>query len=81
MARPVHSHGANPHASEWGLISFCGVCAHITQVSTALGAAIPEERAHNAWIEGVAIWVAILIVVSVGEWWGLCVLFGRQAMQ
>ncbi|PNH11294.1 putative calcium-transporting ATPase 5, plasma membrane-type [Tetrabaena socialis] len=35
-------------------------------VSTALGAAIPEQRKHAEWIEGVAIWVAVFIVVSVG---------------
>ncbi|PNW74900.1 hypothetical protein CHLRE_12g505350v5 [Chlamydomonas reinhardtii] len=35
-------------------------------VSTALGAAIPEQRKHGEWIEGVAIWVAIILVVSVG---------------
>ncbi len=32
-----------------------------------LGAAIPDERAHNGWVEGVAIWIAVLIVISVGE--------------
>lgn len=35
-------------------------------ISTVLGAAIPEERAHNGWIEGVAIWVAVLLVTCVG---------------
>ncbi|GLC43787.1 hypothetical protein PLESTB_000907900 [Pleodorina starrii] len=34
-------------------------------VSTVLGAAIAEQRKHGEWIEGVAIWVAIVIVVSV----------------
>ncbi|GIL84523.1 hypothetical protein Vretimale_14412 [Volvox reticuliferus] len=34
-------------------------------VSTVLGAAITEQRKHGEWIEGVAIWVAIIIVVSV----------------
>lgn len=37
------------------------------QVSTVLGAAIPEERADSAWVEGVAIWVAIAVVVTVGQ--------------
>jgi hypothetical protein len=32
-----------------------------------LGAGIPEQRAQNEWIEGVAIWVAVLIVSSVGK--------------
>lgn len=36
------------------------------QVSTTLGAAIPEERKKNGWIEGVAIWVAVLVVICVG---------------
>jgi len=35
-------------------------------VSTGLGAGIPEERAHNGWIEGVAIWVAVFAVTMVG---------------
>lgn len=35
-------------------------------VSTVLGAALAESRAKNEWIEGVAIWVAVLIVVCVG---------------
>jgi hypothetical protein len=38
-----------------------------TQVSTTLGAAIPEERAHRGYIEGIAIWVAILLVTGVGK--------------
>ncbi len=29
----------------------------LSQVSTILGSAIPEEREANHWIEGVAIWV------------------------
>jgi hypothetical protein len=35
-------------------------------VSTVLGAAIPAEREENAWTEGVAIWVAVLVVSLVG---------------
>ena len=35
-------------------------------VSTVLGVAVPEERAQNAWTEGVAIWVAVLVVSLVG---------------
>lgn len=37
------------------------------QISTILGAAIPEERAKNGWIEGVAIWVAVILVTCVGR--------------
>ena len=37
------------------------------QVSTGLGAGIPEQRAKNEWIEGVAIWVAVFLVSGVGE--------------
>ena len=35
-------------------------------VSTVLGAAVPEEREQNAWVEGVAIWVAVFVVSLVG---------------
>mmetsp|Transcript_211 Transcript_211/g.228 ORF Transcript_211/g.228 Transcript_211/m.228 type:complete len:653 (-) Transcript_211:390-2348(-) len=35
-------------------------------ISTTIGAAIPEEREANHWIEGVAIWIAVLIVTMVG---------------
>lgn len=38
-----------------------------TQVSTVLGVAIKEEREQNAWSEGVAIWVAVIVVSLVGE--------------
>lgn len=37
------------------------------QVSTVLGSALPEQRKEGEWIEGVAIWVAVLIVIGVGE--------------
>ena len=37
------------------------------QVSTVLGVAIKEEREQNAWSEGVAIWVAVIVVSLVGE--------------
>ncbi len=37
------------------------------QISTVLGAAIPEERAQSAWSEGVAIWVAVLVVSLVAS--------------
>lgn len=32
-----------------------------------LGVAVPEEREHSAWTEGVAIWVAVFVVSLVGE--------------
>ncbi len=32
-----------------------------------LGSALPEQRKEGEWIEGIAIWVAVLIVVAVGE--------------
>lgn len=35
-------------------------------VSTVLGAAVPQEREQNSWTEGVAIWVAVLVVSLVG---------------
>ena len=37
------------------------------QISTVIGAALPSERAQNGWTEGVAIWVAVIIVSLVGE--------------
>lgn len=40
---------------------------HALQVSTVLGSAIPEEREKNGWVEGVAIWIAVLVVIGVGE--------------
>ena len=36
-------------------------------ISTVLGAAIKEERENNAWVEGVAIWVAVILVSMVGS--------------
>ncbi len=36
-------------------------------VSTVLGAAIPEQRAEGEWVEGIAIWVAVFLVIGVGE--------------
>lgn len=36
-------------------------------VSTILGTAIEEEREENAWVEGVAIWVAVILVSLVGS--------------
>ena len=41
-------------------------CLCMVQVSTVLGVAIKEEREQNAWSEGVAIWVAVLVVSLVG---------------
>lgn len=35
-------------------------------VSTILGAALPESRAENEWLEGVAIWIAVVAVTAVG---------------
>lgn len=32
-----------------------------------LGAAIREEREQSAWTEGVAIWIAVIVVSGVGE--------------
>lgn len=39
----------------------------VAQVSTVLGAAIKEEREQNAWTEGVAIWIAVIVVSGVGK--------------
>ena len=39
----------------------------VPQVSTVIGAAIKEEREEAGWTEGVAIWVAVLVVSFVGR--------------
>ena len=41
-------------------------CRCRAQVSTILGAVIPAQRAEQAWTEGVAIWVAVIVVSFVG---------------
>lgn len=46
-------------------------CRSQMQISTILGVAVPAEREDSAWSEGVAIWVAVLVVSLVGEWAGL----------
>ncbi len=38
----------------------------LPQVSTAIGLATPSGRESKGWLEGAAIWAAVLIVVSVG---------------
>lgn len=38
-----------------------------SQISTVIGAALPSEREQSGWTEGVAIWVAVIIVSLVGE--------------
>ena len=45
-------------------------CRSQMQISTILGVAVPAEREDSAWSEGVAIWVAVLVVSLVGEWPG-----------
>ena len=40
---------------------------HCLQISTVIGAALPSERAQSGWTEGVAIWVAVIIVSLVGK--------------
>ena len=37
------------------------------QISTVIGAAVKSQREDSGWSEGVAIWVAVLIVSFVGE--------------
>jgi hypothetical protein len=46
----------------------CGISFFLLQLSTVIGAAIPEERHEGKWIEGIAIWVAIFLVTFVSEW-------------
>ena len=38
-----------------------------TQVSTVIGAAVKSQREDTGWSEGVAIWVAVMIVSFVGR--------------
>ncbi len=42
------------------------------QVSTILGVAIKSQREESAWSEGVAIWVAVIVVSGVGVAHNLC---------
>ncbi len=52
-------HGCGEHEAEdrWNRL----------QVSTVLGAALPDQREEKEWIEGVAIWIAVIAVTMVGE--------------
>lgn len=55
-----------PHAPHACMHACCTLALRSAQLSTVLGAAIPEERLERKWIEGVAIWVAIFLVTTVG---------------
>jgi hypothetical protein len=48
------------------LVTLCGFVVRV-QVSTVLGAALEEQRKEGEYIEGIAIWVAVAIVIMVGE--------------
>ena len=39
----------------------------VVQVSTVIGAAVKEQREEAGWTEGVAIWVAVIVVSFVGR--------------
>ena len=59
-----------PHAAAWAdrhPTEAVAAATHSLQVSTVLGVAVPKEREESAWSEGVAIWVAVLVVSLVGE--------------
>ena len=43
----------------------CGV-DRLSQVSTILGVAIPQQREERAYIDGIAIWGAVIVVIAVG---------------
>lgn len=47
-------------------IVHCANCQSVEQVSTVLGVVIREQREEKAWTEGVAIWVAVMVVSLVG---------------
>lgn len=40
----------------------------LLQISTVLGSAVKDQREESAWSEGVAIWVAVIVVSGVGEY-------------
>jgi cyanate permease len=52
------------------LLVCSSVCVYsaAVQLSTVLGAAIPEERHEKKWIEGIAIWAAIFLVTLVSKY-------------
>lgn len=59
-------HASQGEQMPWDVCwSWCSAC--MAQVSTVLGVAMPEERAQGGWTEGVAIWVAVIVVSLVGE--------------
>jgi Ca2+-transporting ATPase len=37
------------------------------QISTVIGVAVKSQREESAWSEGVAIWIAVLVVSFVGK--------------
>lgn len=49
------------------------VFSFTTQISTVLGVAVKDQREESAWSEGVAIWVAVIVVSGVGELPPCCV--------
>jgi hypothetical protein len=58
-AAPLPQSLPNPHPTYTTHI-------HTLKVSTVLGSAIEEQRHEGEWIEGIAIWIAVLLVVAVG---------------
>jgi hypothetical protein len=68
-------HGASHPNFDWllcisaepALMSSAVLACLPLQLSTVIGAAIPEERHEGKWIEGIAIWVAIFLVTFVSE--------------
>jgi putative Ca2+/H+ antiporter (TMEM165/GDT1 family) len=71
-----HLHAAEHQNGVWlpctfaepALLSSSVLACLLLQLSTVIGAAIPEERHEGKWIEGIAIWVAIFLVTFVSEW-------------
>jgi ABC-type transport system involved in cytochrome c biogenesis permease subunit len=66
-----HHTAAVAGTASTGLRAVLHACMHavcfLVQVSTVLGAALEEQRKEGEYIEGVAIWVAVAIVIMVGE--------------
>ena len=55
------------------------------QISTVLGVAVKDQREESAWSEGVAIWVAVIVVSGVGASRAMricfrCMEFGSRTM-
>jgi hypothetical protein len=73
MLKGLETSAVGQCAAGFGVAAVTAVClpGHVAftllQVSTVLGAALEEQRKEGEWIEGIAIWVAVAIVIMVGK--------------